>query len=581
MLAHAYLLSVFTYELRDADNEAKDLAFLSAAETRYLAYMDALAKAVAKDAPLAENLPLPPADVAMFWHSHMLSPNRYADDMGRRYGLRMLAKVSFPMIRLAKAHMGAAAEDVEAFWMANLPANMPYEHTLASADETTATGTVKCASCFAEQSLAMPEYAAFRLHKGAHTCTECKTEFTSEQMAVRRFLARVARVKAPAMLAGTLTHPKTHVFVGLQNPANLRDLDVLFDKAAWAKLGAALPALPTWADVGEHIFKPILEARADKLLLPGNRMRLMRVLKAHEDVVLGPWSMDMVRAVRRQGRFAAQMAALASNNGMCAVHAFHTEALVQYPKFLAAMVAAPTAMFVPTLPIDLAWHTHQLSEAKIEQGAKDMLALWRALFDEDYHAPNLAAAIASSAKCIGSCGYQARLDGGRCMGFCSDFHHPWNPRQAKDGAAAGQARLDGGKCMGFCSDFHHPWNPRQAKDGAAAGQARLDGGKCMGFCSDFHHPWNPRQAKDGAAAGQARLDGGKCMGFCSDFHHPWNPRQAKDGAAAGQARLDGGKCMGFCCDFDHPWNPRQARLDGGKCMGFCCDFDHPWNPRQA
>ncbi|KAJ3363459.1 hypothetical protein GGF32_004159 [Allomyces javanicus] len=99
--------------------------------------------------------------------------------------------------------------------------------------------------------------------------------------------------------------------------------------------------------------------------------------------------------------------------GTCFLHDSHTEALVQYPKYLAAIVAQPKGGSVPTTAIDLAWRMHQLtpaiyarqtlllmgrvvnrddsddvaSEARIAEGAKSMAGMWRALYDEEYFAP--------------------------------------------------------------------------------------------------------------------------------------------------------------------------------------------------
>ncbi|KNE66946.1 hypothetical protein AMAG_19552 [Allomyces macrogynus ATCC 38327] len=56
LLARSILPNVFYHRL----------AFLYMAEMLYLQFMFALAKAVAKDASLVKNVPLPPLDVAMF-----------------------------------------------------------------------------------------------------------------------------------------------------------------------------------------------------------------------------------------------------------------------------------------------------------------------------------------------------------------------------------------------------------------------------------------------------------------------------------------------------------------------------------
>ncbi|KNE59779.1 hypothetical protein AMAG_05243 [Allomyces macrogynus ATCC 38327] len=141
-----------SHKVRDGKNKAKDLcvAFMCSAETRYLAHMDALANAINKDASLLENLPLPPLNVALIWHSHTLSPVRYADDIQRRYG-STLEHVDFPVLRLAKAHMCDDQAGLEA----------------AHVDDTKATAKVQCPSCRTEQALTVAEYAAFRLHEQA------------------------------------------------------------------------------------------------------------------------------------------------------------------------------------------------------------------------------------------------------------------------------------------------------------------------------------------------------------------------------------------------------------------------------
>ncbi|KAJ3365546.1 hypothetical protein GGF31_008511 [Allomyces arbusculus] len=362
VLAHTFLLVTFHHKLLDGNSEINDLAVLCAAELRYDAYMKALVTAVAKDASFIKNVPLPPVDVAMFWHAHMLSPIRYADDVHRFYSPDLM-QISFPLMRLVKVQMGQNSDDLafsRQFWAEHLPADMPYDLTLADVDQTKAVGKVVCPQCMVEQMWPMADYAAFRLHGQEQSCKSCTASFTAEHVAVSRFLTLVMRV--PAMrLAGTLMHPKTLMITGTHRGI-MHDLVELFDKDLWALHMAALPTLPTWADVKTRVFAPIMAAKADALVMPENKAQLMQVLKAHEDVTMGPWSMDMIRAVRRQSRFSAKVAAIATQ-GACALHHFHTEALVQYPKFLGAIATQPKHGSVPTLAIDLAWHTHQLHPA--------------------------------------------------------------------------------------------------------------------------------------------------------------------------------------------------------------------------
>ncbi|KNE67774.1 hypothetical protein AMAG_12499 [Allomyces macrogynus ATCC 38327] len=407
LLAHTLLLS--TFHRQTGDSEAKDLAFLCAAEVRYLAFLDALAKAVVKDKSLIETPPLPPMDVAMFWHSHMLSPLRFADDMTRRYD-STFDDMSLPLMRLAKVAIGTNKDDLEAsrqFWAKNMPADMPYDITPADVDETKVIGRVVCPFCTSELALTMPEYAALRLHGQEHMCTHCAAEFMAEHVAVQRFLTMVKH--APVVrIAGTQSHPKTREPKPMLH-ANMTDLAALFDKAKWVKYSSKLPTLATWDDVKNMVMAPIMKGAADSLILPGNRLRFAMVIHAHKDAINGPWAMDMVRAVRRQRRFSRKMADLVQS-GPSAVYHFQTEALVQYPKFLAMAVAHPSKPLVPTTAIDLAWHTHQLfpavyskhtlmltgsvmnhddsddakSEARIADGGKAIETLWMRTYGEEF-----------------------------------------------------------------------------------------------------------------------------------------------------------------------------------------------------
>ncbi|KAJ3361953.1 hypothetical protein GGF32_006830 [Allomyces javanicus] len=361
ILGHTFLLVTFNRELRDGENEAKDLAYLCSTESRYGAYMTALAQAVAKDASLIQNVPLPPIDVAMFWHSHMLSPIRYADDMHRCYGPEVI-QIPFPLMRLIKARMGENDEDIAAsrqFWAEHLPADMPYDLTPADVDETKATTNFMCPQWATERPLSMAQCAAFRLHAQEHSCASCATGFTAEHVAHR---------------------------------GNVHDLVELFDRDLWAKHTAALPSLPTWADVKDKVMAPVMATKAGSLMMPGNKLRFAHIISAHQDVTMGPWSMDMIRAVRRQRRFSGKIANLV-DAGMHAMHHFHTEALVQYPKFLALIVTRPKHGSVPMSTIDLAWHTHQLNPATYaQQTSKAMPDTWREHFDEDFMAPSVSCA---------------------------------------------------------------------------------------------------------------------------------------------------------------------------------------------
>ncbi|KNE59776.1 hypothetical protein AMAG_05240 [Allomyces macrogynus ATCC 38327] len=180
----------------------------------------------------------------------------------------------------------------------------------------------------------------------------------------------------------------------------MADLAKLFG-ATWTTNAAALPALAMWDDVQTAFMKPVMAEHANELALPGNRMRFAIITQSFQDVTTGPWSMDMIRAVRRQRRFSAMIANVAAA-GSHAMYHFHTIALTQYPKFLAAMLhparyAQQTCMLTGHV-VNHDDSDDKESEARIADGAKGMPELWMALYGEDYHMPNVSCAAGAQFK---------------------------------------------------------------------------------------------------------------------------------------------------------------------------------------
>ncbi|KZV87062.1 DUF1399-domain-containing protein [Exidia glandulosa HHB12029] len=95
-----------------------------------------------------------------------------------------------------------------------------------------------------------------------------------------------------------------------------------------------------------------------------------------------PFSLDLVAAVQRQSSFVEKMVDM----GWTATDRFirDSSALVRsvarYHAFLDLMTACPASFFVPTLDVDLAWHTHQLKATTYRE---DTLALLNKVLDHD------------------------------------------------------------------------------------------------------------------------------------------------------------------------------------------------------
>ncbi|OLN96472.1 Glycine-rich domain-containing protein 1-like protein 1 [Colletotrichum chlorophyti] len=116
---------------------------------------------------------------------------------------------------------------------------------------------------------------------------------------------------------------------------------------------------------------------------------------------------DLSSAIARQSDFSSKMARHAwLRSPSCTVTLARSAA--RYANFFALIAANPGTVLVPTLDIDLAWHTHQLSPARylafskrvagrlidhddeipsqtLATLSRDMGALWRAQFGDEYH----------------------------------------------------------------------------------------------------------------------------------------------------------------------------------------------------
>lgn len=69
-----------------------------------------------------------------------------------------------------------------------------------------------------------------------------------------------------------------------------------------------------------------------------------------------PFSINLISAVQRQRDFTGKMV----NNDWINCMEVQSNAAIRYHKFLLLMKDHPNTLFVPTLDIDLGWHTHQI-----------------------------------------------------------------------------------------------------------------------------------------------------------------------------------------------------------------------------
>ncbi|KZV73874.1 hypothetical protein PENSPDRAFT_251450 [Peniophora sp. CONT] len=338
----------------------------------------------------------PPLDVWLVWHAYLLNPRCYAEDTQRVPDLACLGDLH--------------AQSAGIFFSALEQLGDPAALTTGASPERRETwrrhtglpfDPIECTSVLKSQSVECPKCgrvsgAPYITAEGTgfaqqHFLIVCKQDgFTidREGLAVARFSRDLASDHLPAE---KLEDPSRFLANSLRTPT--KDLDYRRAKLIKDVFLSAIPAIneivkkATGADAG-LAYAIVRELGWQWQRLQGTavyktRTRLMsRVLMAYNDQ--RPFSVELVGAVLRQGSFVTKMSDLGWTAPGCfdAIEderALH-HASARYHAFLDLMASSPDAFFVPTLDIDLAWHTHQLSGAKYNS---DCLKLIGRFVDHD------------------------------------------------------------------------------------------------------------------------------------------------------------------------------------------------------
>ncbi|KAK5689092.1 hypothetical protein LTR17_026522 [Elasticomyces elasticus] len=358
------------------------------------------------DSPLAfENTNMPPIDVLMVWHAYMLNPRAYLEDC-LRFGRMSLWHTNMPW--------GIAAACIDSETFAYQPGqaaeelfisrvNLPWDNIADNREKT-----VFCPSCkapspvpwttastydFGEKVTESNVWAAvdIMLSSGTgycdkdfeHICSSCSKKVTHPRLQAAKFCADVDQLLYNGVnMSGTwlsldgwppggvlgakntqMKETRHKLLTDFPNNLLLSGLGkIIIDKGQIRGVRAN--------DSMEGIRDIIEEAMLDKsykrkarksmssTLLRGEKIGVRRMMSRYWDNS-SPFALDLVGAVVRQGSFIEKMhnidwlhsPALPSTMGRL---------LTKYARFVSIM-ADQQHMAVPTLDVDLAWHTHQLS----------------------------------------------------------------------------------------------------------------------------------------------------------------------------------------------------------------------------
>ncbi|PYI01980.1 hypothetical protein BO78DRAFT_472964 [Aspergillus sclerotiicarbonarius CBS 121057] len=329
---------------------------------------------------------LPPLDVLMVWHAHMLNPRAFLEDC-IRHGKMSFWTTGFPW-HVIDACIDNRSLDYNAEQQAkNLfreKTGLPWDNLLDTSDKL-----LRCPCCgerifvpWTDGTMSPLLEALFQGWQGfadkdfRTTCPRCRFSIDHESLKIAKF-----RQDIEALLAADLPMPGTYYNLrgvpesasGPQRPLQ----QFFFPNRFLGEVGASVlertsprnnQAPLTLKTVNDWMATQFKSRLTMWRVNPGSRpTRLYSDEKVAYRRMMSrywenssPFALDLVGAVIRQGTFIQKMDNIDWLHAPTILQTM--DRLIQkYHIFFTIMSANPRRMAVPTLDVDLAWHTHQLT----------------------------------------------------------------------------------------------------------------------------------------------------------------------------------------------------------------------------
>ncbi|KAK0631466.1 hypothetical protein B0T14DRAFT_490016 [Immersiella caudata] len=352
---------------------------------------------------------LPPLDVLMVWHTHMLNPQSYLED-SMLSGFRAVWHSGMPWELIHRAidtdFAYNVSDDCKALWCART--GLSWEN----ADDPLLK-TMRCPRCSTPVQIpwttcGMPEDYGFDglpdlTGNGygdgdlQYRCLCCGVTICKELLSAAKFAADTSALLAPIgrPMPGTILNPLTGKpdtppidFIGRARvprtfPNRLLKSGCNQIRSKMVELVTSRRiAQPTMRDVRSEIEKIFgdrdsvrqIDALPPTAIDPSkSRYRLdpiaricIRKMMSRYWENFSPFALDLCAAVMRQGIFVEKMYKLDWLHSPSARDTMD-RLRIKYNRFVDIMAASPDRIAVPTLDVDLAWHTHQLSPSAYYQ----------------------------------------------------------------------------------------------------------------------------------------------------------------------------------------------------------------------
>ncbi|KAI5467827.1 hypothetical protein BGZ63DRAFT_431370 [Mariannaea sp. PMI_226] len=337
---------------------------------------------------------LPPLDVLMVLHSHMLNPHNFLEDC-LRAGHRRLWRSGLPWDKINSAidadfNYDATDED-KARWVETT--GRAWENT-----EDPITKILTCPVCSTRihvpwTTCGLDEHPKTSERPGLvgsgygdgkldTRCDNCATVINKEFLSVAKF-CRDARdlLTNDYPMPGTIINP-TNGEPERYNPPRYsiqRDAQTFPNRMIQLVLRISIQELvstpslhmpPTMNSVRDLVEQTLQDQRSLRAieqpptlgrvrLAPVARLSVRKMMSRYWEN-FSPFALDLCGAVMRQGIFSEKMYKI---DWLHAPTARDTMVRLceKYKRFLSIMGRHPAKVAVPTLDVDLAWHTHQLS----------------------------------------------------------------------------------------------------------------------------------------------------------------------------------------------------------------------------
>lgn len=326
---------------------------------------------------------LPPLDVLMVWHSYMLNPRDFLEDCMRN-GLLPFWAAGFPWHAIDKC----ISDTLD--YVPSSDAVSRFENLTSTKwvnEEENNFKSLKCPSCEADceipwtntkvlGSLDRPfeDGTGFADGNLYFLCTNCKCTITHPVLEISKFRNNVLELfKEDIPMPGTLLPP-----IGLPAPTptlpeqtyanHLIGKGMSFKN--WMAMTEFTTAPPKTIGNVRNIFEALCKDRTILARAGGyhgtsqnvariRRISIRRMMSRYWNNH-SPFSLDLVGAVLRQGSFVQKMDEIDWLHSP-GLEKTMVRLIDKYRVFLEIIAKNPESMAVPTLDVDLAWHTHQLS----------------------------------------------------------------------------------------------------------------------------------------------------------------------------------------------------------------------------